>query len=124
MKKILIVEDELSIANFIADVMHLLGYETKILTTGKKVVSVAKEWGPDLITLDIMMPPPDGIKVLHQLKGDPETRDIPVFIVSVVAQRPDFSKDLSNAQGIFSKPLNIKHFISEIRRVCELPGKA
>ena len=47
-KKILIVEDELSIADFIAEVFHMLGHKTRILTTGKKVAATSKEWKPDL----------------------------------------------------------------------------
>lgn len=119
MKKVLIVEDELSISNFIADIIQLMGYETKILTNGKKVVATVKEWKPDLITLDIMIPPPDGIELLSLLKNDPETKEIPVFVISVVANKVELSGDLAKAQGLFEKPLVTKHFISEVQKFCE-----
>jgi CheY-like chemotaxis protein len=118
MKKVLIVEDELSIADFLSDLVGMLGCESKKLTNGAKVLQIAKEWKPDLITLDIMMPPPDGVEVLSQLKADPLTQAIPVFVVSVVAAKKEFMSKFSKAQGVFSKPLDTKQFIAKIKEVC------
>ena len=117
MKKILVVEDELSIANFITEVIRILGYEAKILTNGRKVLTTAKEWKPDLITLDIMMPSPDGVEVLSQLKSDPETQGIPVFIISVAAKDPAIAPKISQAQMIYQKPLDPKEFMEGVRKV-------
>jgi CheY-like chemotaxis protein len=122
-KKVLVVEDELSVADFLSDIINLIGCETKKLHSGAKVLSVAKEWKPDLITLDIMMPPPDGLEVLAQLKSDPATEHIPVFVVSVVAHSPDINGPLSKAQGLFAKPLDTKLFISRLRETCGLAQK-
>lgn len=119
-KRVLVVEDELSIADFLADVVQMLGCESKILTSGAKVLATAKEWRPSLITLDVMMPPPNGIEVLAQLKSDPETAQIPVFIVSVVAGKPEFLAQLDKAQEIFSKPLDTKQFVSKLKLLGEL----
>ena len=118
-KRVLVVDDELSISNFIADIVLLLGYEAKILTSGKRVLSTAKEWKPDLITLDIMMPVPDGVEVLRQLKNDPETSSIPIFIVSVLAGSSGIKGALDQAQSVFQKPFETKAFIDQVRKVCK-----
>ena len=118
MKKVLIVDDELSISNFIVDIIRLLDYEPKILTSGTKVLATAKEWKPDLITLDVMMPSPDGIEVLDQLKKDPETAAIPIFIVSVMANNSEVSGKLAQAQWVFNKPIDTKAFIDQVRKAC------
>lgn len=120
-KRVLIVEDELSVADFLADIVNLVGCETRKLHSGAKVLLTAKEWKPDVITLDIMIPPPDGLEVLELLKADPETRDIPVFVVSAIATRPNISGPLSRAQALFSKPLDTKLFIARLRETCSLP---
>ena len=114
--KVLIVDDELSITNFIADIVRLLGCETRVLTSGSKVLAMAKEWKPDLITLDVMMPAPGGVEVLNELKSDPETASIPVFIVSVVANQ--LAGKLHQAQAIFPKPIDTKEFIEQVRKTC------
>lgn len=54
------------------------------MLSGKGAVDKAKEIQPTVITLDIMMPEKDGWQVLRELKGDPETQDIPVIILSIV----------------------------------------
>ncbi len=115
MKKILVVDDELSIVNFISDVVRVVGFEPKFLTNGKKVLATAKEWKPDIITLDIMMPSPNGLEVLSQLKDDPETADIPVYIISAVMNTPEVQAKIHLAQAIFSKPIDTKDFITRLR---------
>ena len=115
MKKILVVDDELSIVNFLSDVVRVLGYESKFLTSGKKVIPTVKEWKPDLITLDIMIPPPNGVEILTQLKADPKTASIPVYIISAVTSTPDVKAILHLAQAVFTKPLDTKDFITQLR---------
>ncbi len=117
MRRALVVEDELSIANFIGDVLQMLGMECKNLTSGSKVIQTAKEWKPDLITLDLMMPSPDGLEILNRLKDDPDTSAIPVFVISVIAAKSDIADKISRADQIFSKPLDTKRFILEVQKV-------
>ena len=117
MNKILVVDDEGAIASMIADMVGLLGCESRILNDGKDVLSVAKEWKPDLITLDIMMPPPDGIEVLSQLKNDPETKTIPVVIISVVAKNREFSSQIALADKVVAKPMDLKKLGQTIRKL-------
>jgi len=120
LKKVLIVEDELFTANFLVDIFNTLGFESKILTEGKPVLTTAREWKPNLITLDIMIPSPNGIEVLSELKSDPDTKSIPVFIVSVVANRSDLRDQLATACAIFEKPFEIKELIEKVQNVCEV----
>ena len=123
MRKILVVDDELSIVNFIADVSRVLGYEPKSLTSGKRVLDVAKEWKPDLITLDIMMPAPNGIEVLDQLKSDPETAAIPIYIISAMTIKPEMQGQIAKAQAVFPKPIDTKEFVRSLRQLEKIPAR-
>src|SRR3989344_564040 len=105
MKKILIIDDELSIVNFISDVVNILGFDSKFLTDGGKVLATAKMWKPDVISLDIMIPSPNGMEVLAQLKADAETASIPVYIITAVNMTPEIEQKLAAAQAVFSKPI-------------------
>ena len=117
MKKILIVEDELSIVNFISDVVRVLGFESRFLTSGKKVLATAKEWKPNVISLDLMIPSPNGLEVLEQLKGDPETASIPVYVLSAIKMTPEIQEKLTRAQAVFPKPIDTKDFITRLRNL-------
>jgi len=122
LKKILIIDDEPSIINFIVDVANLIAFEPKFLMESKKAVATAKLWEPDIICLDILMPSPDGIEILTQLKADPETAPIPVLILTAVNLTPEIKKKLSAAQAIFPKPIDVKSFIAKLRDLEPIPS--
>lgn len=79
MKKILIVEDDQSIANLQRDYLELSGYAVKIVNSGTEALQTLKEGEFELILLDIMLPDIDGFEVLRNVR---ERDDIPVLLVS------------------------------------------
>src|SRR5918993_261661 len=66
------------------------GYEVAEATDGDEALARAREFGPDLILLDIMMPKRDGISVVRELKRDADLRAIPVILVTAKADTKDF----------------------------------
>lgn len=115
MKRVLVVDDELPIIDLLTQIIRFLGHEALSLTNGSKVYATAKSWKPDLITLDVMMPSPDGASVLDQLKDDPETAKIPVFMVTGLRNDPVTFERLVKANCIISKPIDAKEFIDCVR---------
>jgi len=104
MPKILIVEDEL----FLSDMYKLKfehdGYQAIVARDGQEGLDLAKKEKPDLILLDLVMPVLDGFKVLAELKKDPETKDIKVFIFSNLGQVNEIkSGEKAGADGYFIK---------------------
>jgi signal transduction histidine kinase/DNA-binding response OmpR family regulator len=90
-KTVMAIDDN---AEAIDIIRKYLGDEYKVigLLSGEEAVKKVKEIKPMAITLDIMMPSKDGWQVLRELKGDPETQDIPVIVLSIVDdQRLGFS---------------------------------
>jgi len=83
-KKILVVDDEPSIANLIKINLEYEGYEIEVALNGNDAIKKAKEFKPDLITLDVLMPEMNGFQVMEVLKNDPETKNIPVIFISIV----------------------------------------
>ncbi len=99
------------------DLLQMLGLECRNLTSGAGAVKTVKEWKPDLVTLDLMMPSPDGIEVLNALKDDPATAATPVFVISVIAAKSEIAAKVSRANQIFTKPLDTKRFIEEVQKI-------
>ena len=81
-KKILIAEDEKSIANAYGDHLGREGYSIEYAYDGEEALEKAKEFMPDLILLDIVMPKMDGITALKKLKENDGTKDIPVIMLT------------------------------------------
>lgn len=87
MTKILLVEDDPLIYRMYQKLFTLEGYETETANNGQEGLDKLKEFTPDIIMLDIMMPTMDGVTMLNHLKENPETADIPVVILTNVADQ-------------------------------------
>ncbi|MCH8550384.1 MAG: response regulator [Natronospirillum sp.] len=85
-KTILIIEDDRSVLENVAEIMELEGYATLQALNGGEGLTVARQQQPDLIVCDIMMPVMDGFDTLKRLRSDPEISRIPfIFLTAKVA---------------------------------------
>jgi diguanylate cyclase (GGDEF)-like protein/PAS domain S-box-containing protein len=84
---VLVVEDDLPTSELLTIHLTQAGYRVAHAYDGVEAIEKARELQPFVITLDIMLPQKDGWEVLQALKGDPETRDIPVVIHSIIDNR-------------------------------------
>jgi len=80
---VLIVEDDAKFAATLLDVARESGFKGVVALDGNTALALVKELGPDALTLDLQLPDMDGWAVLDFLKHDPETRHIPVSVISV-----------------------------------------
>lgn len=109
---ILVVEDDLQSANLMKRFLELEGYRVVNVRNGNEVLAEAKKIRPLAITLDIMLPGKDGWDVLQELKSDPITQPIPVFIVSVMDNK-ERAYSL-HADDYFVKPLDRKQIVNRL----------
>jgi CheY-like chemotaxis protein/signal transduction histidine kinase len=114
-KTILVVDDEPKMAAMISRYLLQEGYNTVTATSGSEALKLAARELPFAVTLDIIMPDIDGWEVLQGLKKKPETKDIPVIIVSISEDRE--TGFALGAVGYVSKPVSKKHLISEIEKI-------
>jgi signal transduction histidine kinase/CheY-like chemotaxis protein/HAMP domain-containing protein len=84
---VLIVDDDPVARDLLAANLKATGYRLIQSASGDEALSLARMMRPDAITLDVMMPKPDGWQVLSALKADADLRDIPVIIVTVLSDR-------------------------------------
>jgi len=82
MKTILFIEDESALQKTFGDLLGEEGYEMISALDGEVGLRLAKEKKPDLILLDLILPRIHGFDVLKQLKEDPETKDIPIIVLT------------------------------------------
>jgi len=86
-KKVLNVEDDADTRTFVSTVLEENGYIPIMAMDGEEGMKKVKKERPDLIILDILMPRESGIKMYHELKLDPNLKDIPVVMLSGVSKR-------------------------------------
>ena len=87
-KKILLIDDEPELIKAVEIRLKSTGYEVSVAYDGRAGIDKAKEIKPDLILLDLIMPIMDGYAVANELKDDPETKHIPIIILTA-SQRED-----------------------------------
>lgn len=89
-KKILIVDDELAMRTFITTLLEISGFKPLAAEDGAQGLEIARQRKPALIILDVMMPRKSGIDMYRDLQNDPDLKDIPVIILSAIAQKTYF----------------------------------
>lgn len=82
MSQILIVEDEVHIAEFIRDLLDEEGYQTQVARDGREALELLRKFSPRLIISDIMMPHMGGIELCRILNGTPAFATIPIILTS------------------------------------------
>jgi DNA-binding LytR/AlgR family response regulator len=115
MKKILVIEDDLSIQQVITDVLENEGYNIFTAQNGKLGINLAKEIKPDLIICDVMMPVVNGYEVLSQLLKDKETSLIPFIFLSAKVEKDNIRYGIElGADDYLTKPFKIDELLNAV----------
>lgn len=128
MKTILVVEDNEVIREDVAEMLTLANYKVISAVNGKEGIEKTYEHMPDLVVSDITMPVIDGFGMLHVLRKDPKTEDLPFIFLTSKSERNDFRSAMdSGADDYLTKPFNgdelLKAVENRFRRIEVLKEK-
>lgn len=113
MKKILIIEDEIEIAELEKDYLEISGFEVYIENNGKKGLQTALDNEYDLVILDLMLPDMDGFEICKKLRT---SKDIPIFMVSAKKDDIDKIKGLGmGADDYMTKPFSPNELVARVK---------
>jgi signal transduction histidine kinase/CheY-like chemotaxis protein len=118
---VLAIDDDPDVIYLLRENLAEAGYRVVGALNGDDGLQKARDLKPFAITLDIMMPHKDGWEVLHELKADPATRDIPIIVISIVDNR-----DLGYRLGAFDyllKPLDREAIVTALARIRSPKGR-
>ena len=120
-RRVLVVEDDANIAQLISHHLQVGGYQVSTVGRAEEAFQAARGERPDLITLDIYLPGADGFELLQTLKSDEATADIPVVIVSVLADRKHGLR--LGAVDYLTKPIDENLLMETVNHVLSGAGK-
>ncbi len=121
--KILVVDDEPDIIEFLSYNLKKEGFTIKTASTGRQAIEMAVSFNPHLILLDVMMPEMDGIETCGELRANPLTKDM--LIAFLTARNEDYSQIAGFDAGgddYISKPIKPKVLISRIKALLKRAG--
>ena len=114
--KILIVDDDVDTVELLTKRFRAEGYGTSEAYDGEQALQKVKEYKPDLIILDIMMPKIDGYEASKRLKGYDKTKHIPIIMLSAKAKIPDKVKGLDfGADDYITKPFDYRELSQRVK---------
>ena len=115
MNSILVIDDNIAIRENTAEILELAGFKTFTAENGKKGVDIALREKPTIIVCDIMMPELDGYGVLHLLRKNQETQNIPFIFLTAKTERSDFRKGMEmGADDYITKPFDDVELLNAI----------
>lgn len=116
MALIYIVEDDTNIREIESFALKNSGYQVQDFENAKEFYRAVKEKKPDLALLDIMLPDEDGMEILQKLRKNPETKRLPVIMVTAKATELDRVKGLDlGADDYIIKPFGVMELISRVK---------
>ena len=116
MATVLVVDDDVSIVDFVREALADQGYEVLAATDGGEALGVAAEHRPDLILLDMRMPIVDGWKFAQTYAQTPGVH-APIIVMTAARDAADIAADI-HAQGYLAKPFSLDQLLSVVQVHC------
>jgi two-component system alkaline phosphatase synthesis response regulator PhoP len=117
-KNVLIVDDEEDILDLIEYNLAREGFDTVRVKTGEDALKAIRQVRPDAVILDLMLPGVGGLDVCRIIKDDPETRHVPVLMLTAKGEEPDIISGLEiGASDYITKPFSPRILVARLRAV-------
>lgn len=118
--RVLLVEDEVNIFEAIRFILSRDGWDVSGHGNGATALEEISRLNPDVLVLDVMLPGRSGLDILRDLRGQPETADLPVLMLTAKGQSKD--RDLALALGAnayLTKPFSNTEMVATLREVAK-----
>lgn len=124
LKNILYVEDDLHVRTTAKLVLEVIGqFTVRDCSSGREALAAARDFYPDLILLDVMMPELDGLNTLELLRRFPHMADTPALFVTGLTEASDLAKYVeAGAIGVIPKPLMPLRLTNQLNELWEQRG--
>jgi DNA-binding response OmpR family regulator len=117
--RVLVVDDEAALARVVASYLEREGFDFELAHDGPSAVTVARDWHPDLVVLDVMLPGMDGIEVCRQIRGFTDA-----YIIMLTARDEEVDKVVGlsvGADDYLVKPFSPRELIARVRAMLRRP---
>ncbi len=117
MRPVLVIEDDPSVRGLLQTLLVAEGYDVVTASDGLAGLGKASSEQPALLLLDLVMPDLGGLRVLEQLRQDPELARIPVIVVTGQVEAVPVAQDLLGDDNVFLKPFGVSELLARVAAV-------
>ncbi|MFD2739910.1 response regulator transcription factor [Sulfitobacter aestuarii] len=117
-KRVVLVEDEMNIAEAIRFLLSREGWRVEMLANGSTAVEVIRKAVPDLVLLDVMLPGKSGFDILRELRADPAFATLPILMLTARGQSRD--REMAEQAGVsrfMTKPFSNSEMLAAVREL-------
>src|SRR5688572_23017731 len=115
-QSVLVVDDEPSILLALEFMMRGAGFDVRTAADGEEALRAIAERKPDLLLLDVMMPPPDGFGVCRRVRAEPRWRDIKIIMLTARGRDAERERGLAmGADDYVTKPFSTRELMAKVR---------
>lgn len=115
MAKILIVDDDPEISGLLQVSLETLGHTIKVCDNGRDVIDVLKEFDPQLMILDVMLPGIDGYSLTTIISEDPKLSKLPIIVLSALEPSRSLFVKFNQVVAFLTKPFNTDDLLEAIK---------
>jgi DNA-binding response OmpR family regulator len=121
---IVLADDDVDIRELVAMILGDVGYDTTAAATGREALEQCLAHPPALALLDVSMPGElNGLQVVEALRADPRTAEVPILLLTALAQEDDVARGLgTGADGYVVKPFDPEELIERIMALVPVTG--
>jgi DNA-binding response OmpR family regulator len=116
--RVLVVDDDATVAEVVAGYLERAGYAVAVAADGAEGLRLAADWAPDLVVLDLMLPGVDGIEVCRRLRAAEATAGLPVVMLTALGEEGDRVTGLEvGADDYVTKPFSPRELVLRVESV-------
>lgn len=117
-KHVILVEDEVNIAEAIRFLLGREGWRVETLANGGTAVEIIRKGRPDLVMLDVMLPGKTGFEILHELREDPDLTDLPILMLTARGHARDrLMAEQAGVSRFMTKPFSNSEMLDAVREL-------
>jgi DNA-binding response OmpR family regulator len=125
MPRVLIADDNQQNAELLEAHLDGTGWDTQIAVNGEETLKLTKEWAPDVLLLDVMMPRFSGFEVCKRLRADAATKGVGVIMVTALDQPNDIERAVdAGTDDFLTKPINKTELLLRVRALLAARAEA
>lgn len=116
--RVLVVDDEPEITEIVETFLSEAGYQVSVENSSRNAAAKARQFRPDVVILDIMMPDIDGYQICHELKQDPHLANVPIIFLTGKDRNDDMGRSFKAGGDMFiKKPFSCERLLEIVNLV-------